>query len=62
MYFDLVLCRRMDPQAAARQVKVLMPFAGDEPIAGAVVPSTGLRIVTRAAAPQSAAQEAAAKE
>jgi len=45
MYFDLILSRGMAPDAAAKAVVKLMPFAGDRRVAESPFDSAGFRIV-----------------
>jgi hypothetical protein len=45
MYFDLVLCRGLEPAKAAEQLRILMPFAGPQDLPGAALKSAGFRIV-----------------
>jgi hypothetical protein len=46
LYLDLILLRKKTPAQAAEQVLKLMPFAGDRPIQGAVLPPAGFRLLT----------------
>src|SRR5262249_30617590 len=47
-YLELVLCRGLSAAAAAEQVRMLLPFAGDQEMPGAVFRPAGLRLVTPA--------------
>lgn len=48
VYLELILLRNLTPAAAAEQLGKLMPFSGDRPVPGAVIPSAGFRILTPA--------------
>ena len=43
---DMILSRGLPPAKAAEQVKLLVPFAGDDPVPGAVIAPAGFRILT----------------
>lgn len=45
MYFDLVLVKNLPPEAAAKQIAVLMPFSGPCPIEGSILAPAGFRIL-----------------
>jgi hypothetical protein len=45
LYFDLILIRGTAPEAAAEQVKILVPIAGDRKVPKAVLPPAGFRIL-----------------
>ena len=45
MYFELLLARRMPPEKAARQIKILFPTAGDKRVPGAAFAPAGFRIL-----------------
>ncbi len=47
-YLDLILSRGLTPAQAAEQVRLLLPFAGDEEIPGAAFAPAGFRMVTPA--------------
>ncbi len=44
MYFDLLLCRRLQPKEAAEQLVKLLPYAGDKAAEGAILQPAGFRI------------------
>ena len=46
LYFDLILARGLPPAKAAQQIKLLVPFARDEPIPGSLIPPAGFRLLT----------------
>ena len=45
LYFDLILIRGTAPKAAAEQVKILVPTAGDRKVPNAILPPAGFRIL-----------------
>jgi hypothetical protein len=44
-YLEMILTKGLTPAEAADQVLRLLPFAGDEPIAGSPFPPAGFRVV-----------------
>lgn len=44
-YLELIMSRGLAPEAAAEQVKKLLPFAGDDEVVGGAFPPAGFRIV-----------------
>jgi len=44
-YYELVLVHDLPPQEAAKQLKLLLPFAGDKPIPGGAFAPAGFRLL-----------------